>query len=64
MQAVRSILASLVLAGSLVGCVVYGPPPYPYGGYYAQPSYGFGFTYYNRPYYGGGYYGRSHYGGY
>jgi hypothetical protein len=79
MRPTLSILASLVLAGSLAGCYVYGGPygvgggfGQPYygggGGYYSQPYYGYGGGYYARPYhgygYGGGYYRGGYGGGY
>jgi hypothetical protein len=57
MQSLRKTAALLILAGSLGGCIVYSPS-YPYGGYYVQPAFGFGFAYYGGPRYGyGGYYG-------
>ena len=61
MRNLLAVVAALVMAGTLAGCVVYGPGPY--GGYYVQPAFAFGFAYYGGPYYGG-YYGRPYYGGY
>jgi len=50
-----------LVAGTLNGCVVYGPGPY--GGYYVQHAFAFGFAYYGGPYYGR-YYEGPYYGGY
>ena len=62
MRRVLSILASLILAGSLAGCYAYvgagfGRPYYGYtGGYYGRPHHSYG--------YGGDYYGGGYGGGY
>jgi len=71
MHAVKRLAAGLLVAGSLGGCAVYGPPyaaaydPYYYPGY-AYPTYvgppvalNFGFGYYDRGY-RHGYYGKHH----
>ena len=71
MRMMLSILASVLLAGSLAGCYAYigrpgigagiGRPPYSGEGYYGDPHYRGG--YYGRPHRGYGY-GYDDYGGY
>lgn len=60
MRHLRILIASLVLLGTLSGCVVYaGPRVYGFGFFNAAPS-PYGGPYYGGGY-GGGYYGRPPY---